>query len=326
MDITDSTPHHSTVGWGPSTGLAILNGPDPRITQFAKMFRGRWDAVGGDDGRAIYEPYTYGQVEAHLLGVDPFGVYTSWPDQNGDRWCVWGTGDIDTGDWDEAFQLATALKGMGLVPHVERSRSKGWHVWLFVQDPIPAWVMRRCFKVAYAAIGLDAKEINPKSEVLLPAQLGNYVRLPYKGGLILGSGRQCMMREWTPANDGQPCPFKDWMYYISRTTPFSDPAQVAHWASKWFERPRRTSDVAVGDPAKVQHLTARLSANWVRRWNEGDVTDRSSAFMALAYWCAEHGWSAQDTFDVLWWCPWNKYFDRASGDSYVKDIVERAYN
>jgi hypothetical protein len=291
------------------------------VETFASLFSGRLDAVGGDEGRAIYKPYTTELVEAHLNGIEPIGVYPTWPDEDGRRWTRWGCCDIDTGDWSEAYMLATALKGMGLVPHVERSRSKGWHIWVFVREPVEAWQMRRCLKVAYAAIDLPAKEANPKSEQLAPSQLGNYVRLPYPGAAVLHKDRQVMMRDWCSTDDGVPCTLERWLTWPM----FSDRDRVIHWASKWYERPRRTTTARAGTPDEATKLVGRLDVSWRNIYETGETRDRSAAFVALAHWCANRGWNADDTFTLLWWCAWNKYADRQDGESYVRDIVERAY-
>lgn len=301
------------------------------IHKFATLFSGRLDAVGGDEGRAIYEPYNETAVEAHLMGLNPIGVYPTWPDSAGLRWTRWGCCDIDTGDWSEAYMLARALEGMGLRPHVERSRSKGWHIWVFVETPVQAFQMRRCLKVAYAAIDLPAKEANPKSETLAPNQLGNYVRLPYPGGLIVPKERQCMMIGWTHQRDGEPLPLSGWVqgatwWATSPSRPYSDHELVIKWASKWFEKPRRTTRSQANTPEAAIKLAARLDKSWADIYQTGEVRDRSAAFVALAHWCAKQQWKADDTFTLLWWCPWNKYLDRVNGEDYVRDIVDRAYS
>lgn len=314
------------IGRGRYAGPAV--GPDPLIRRFGQLFQGRLDAVGGDDGRAIYKPYTYGAVEAHLTGTNPMGVYPSYPDRNGDRWTRWGCCDIDTGDWQEAFQLATALQGMGLVPHVERSRSKGWHIWVFVATPVSAATMRRCLKVAYAAIDLPAKEANPKSEVLAPNQLGNYVRLPYKGGLTATPIRQCMMTGWGPAGDGLPQPIRGWLGPLDAFwSGYSDIAKVQHWASKWYEPKRKSATFNHDDiPEDVSGLVNSLDAGWKTKYLSGDANDRSETIVALAHWCARNMWKPQDVYAVLWWSPWNKYRDRQDGERYIMDIVDRAFS
>ncbi len=314
------------IGRGRYAGPAV--GPDPLIRRFGQLFQGRLDAVGGDDGRAIYQPYSYRAVAAHLSGENPIGVYPSYPDENGDRWTRWGCCDIDTGDWQEAFQLATALHGMGLFPHVERSRSKGWHIWVFVEHPVPAATMRRCLKVAYAAIDLPAKEANPKSEVLAPNQLGNYVRLPYNGAAA--PGRQCMMVDWVKTDDGIPQSLEDWVGDISDPLwwwGYSDATKVAYWASKWYEPKRKSATFDPADiPDDVSSLLDGLDAGWKAKYLEGTANDRSETIVALAYWCARRGWKPQDVYAVLWWSPWNKYRDRQDGERYVMDIVDRAYS
>lgn len=307
------------IGRGRFAGPA--GGPDPLIRRFGLLFQGRLDAVGGDDGRAIYQPYTYKAVAAHLSGENPIGVYPSYPDQNGDRWTRWGCCDIDTGDWQEAFQLATALAGLGLVPHVERSRSKGWHIWVFVEQPVPAATMRRCLKVAYAAIDLPAKEANPKSEVLAPNQLGNYVRLPYNGAAA--PGRQTMMTHWNPLNDGIPQSLEFWL----GSECYSSSDRVAYWASKWYEPQRKSATFDPADiPEDVTGLIGMLDQGWRAKYTEGTALDRSETIVALAHWCARRGWKPQDVYAVLWWSPWNKYKDRAEGSRYVMDIVDRVYS
>jgi hypothetical protein len=316
------------IGRGRYAGPA--GGPDPLIRRFGLLFQGRLDAVGGDDGRAIYEPYTYRAVAAHLTGENPIGVYPSYPDQNGDRWTRWGCCDIDTGDWQEAFQLATALGGMGLQPHVERSRSKGWHIWVFVPEPVPAATMRRCLKVAYAAIDLPAKEANPKSEVLAPNQLGNYVRQPFKGALNddqEGSFRQRMMGGWDSRHDGQPYGWREWMESVAmHPDVYSDPERVAYWASKWYEPKRKSASFDPADiPPDVSSLVDRLDKGWRDKYTNGEARDRSETIVALAHWCARRGWLPADVYALLWWSPWNKYRDRQDGERYVMDIVDRVF-
>lgn len=296
-----------------------------RIEKFARLFSGRLDAVGGDEGRAIYKPYTLELVEAHLNGVEPFGVYPTWPDADGRRWTRWGCCDIDTGEWSEAFMLATALTGMGLKPHVERSRSKGWHVWVFVEEPVEAWQMRRCLKVAYAAIDLPAKEANPKSEQLAPSQLGNYVRLPYPGAAILNKDRQVMMWLWDATRDGNVVPFTKWIDQRDEHI-YSDPDRIKHWADKWYEKPRRTQGIERIPGEDIGHLVDRLDHGWRAKFLEGTASDRSQTIVALGYWCARRGWSPQDVYALLWWSPWNKYADRTDGDQYIADIVERVFS
>lgn len=291
------------------------------VEQFATLFAGRPDAYGGDEGRAIYQPVTVETYENHLTGIEPIGIYPIAHAADGTLWVRWGCCDIDTGDWSEAHLLATALAGMGLLPHVERSRSKGWHIWIFADQPVQAWQMRRALKVAYAAIDLPAKEANPKQESLRPNQLGNYVRLPYKAGLILTPERQVMMQGWGRSQDGVPMSLNDWL----AGPIYSRALRVEHWAEKWFERPRKHVQFDVSD-SDIARLAGLLPAEWRQVWQSGEVRDRSATFVAMAYSLAKLGWQPQDVYMILWGCPWNKYRERTDGEHYVKDIIDRVYS
>lgn len=312
----------------PSTGQTA---PDDqsRVLKFQQLFQGNPNAYGSDTGGAIWAPVSTETFHNHLLGLEPIGVYPIVHSDTNLLLVKWGCCDIDTGDWSEAFMLATALRGMGLKPHVERSRSKGWHIWVFVDEPVSAMEMRRCLKVAYAAIDLPAKEANPKQEVLGVNQLGNYVRLPYKGGLLVAADRQTMVWGWNKTNDGQPVPFRDWVDGVyrawdSRVDHLSDANVVRKWATKWFEpvRASQRTELRDIDPNIEEHVLS----NWRSMWRgEMLVGDRSSTFVAMAYAHAKRGHSPQAVFDILWACPWNKYVDRPDGEKYVQDIVDRAF-
>lgn len=292
-----------------------------RIYTFANLFQGRPDAYGSDTGGAIWQPVTLERFRNHLEGIEPIGIYPIMHQPNGELHVRWGCCDIDTGDWQEAYMLAMALQGMGLRPHTERSRSKGWHIWVFTAVPVEAFQMRRCLKVAYSAIDLPAKEANPKQETLRPEQLGNYVRLPYKAGALFTPERQVMVGGWTSRHDGVPLSLAEWL----ESPIYSNIDAIKHWSSKWYERPR--SKIALQAPVEsVVSLANQLPNTWQRIWHDGDVKDRSATFVAMAYSLAKLGWQPQQVFDILWGCPWNKYRDRPNGEVYVQDIVERAFS
>ena len=294
------------------------------VTKFIDLFAGRVGAYGSDHGSAVWRTPEYDDYVRHLEGIEGIGIYPVRPTEDGPM-VRWGCCDIDTGDWQEAYMLAVALTGMGLKPFIERSRSKGWHIWVFADDWVPAATMRRCLKVAYAAIDLPAKEANPKSENLRPDQLGNYVRLPYKSALLMRVERQTMMKGWSKNNDGSPLPLQDFLS-MSFTDLCSDSKIIAKWATKWHEPERRKVMVSHEATADTVGLANRLPSTWRQTWLTGEVRDRSATFVAMAYDLAKRGWRPQDVFDILWGCPWNKYRDRNNGEVYVQDIVERAFS
>ena len=213
------------------------------------IFAGNTDAYGqdvpkGDDpaagGMRVDSKLSEIVLEGHLRGAHGIGVYPTWHDRDGVLMASWGCCDIDTGDWSEAYSLATALRAMGMVPHIERSRSKGWHIWIFPEIFVTAKDMRRALKVAYAAIELPAKEANPKSEQLKPGQVGNYVRMPYKGALSNKGNplKQTFMAGWDAQGDGVPVPCSDWLYEFDNS--FTTPVVVIEdWGKRWIEPERK---------------------------------------------------------------------------------------
>lgn len=301
-----------------------------------ELFVGRGDAYGGDDGKAIWRPVTPELMQAHLDGIEGIGIYSirHLEDADGidkDKMVVkWGCCDIDTGDWAEAFMLATALRGMGLNPWVERSRSKGWHIWIFSDEWVPAWIMRRCLKVAYSVIDLPAREANPKSELLQPQQVGNYVRLPYKGAAVITAERQVMMNNWDISRDGHPFGLHIFCNLPDKDI-YSDSKRIRHWAEKWHEPPRRlqVDAEALLDDVQLMSLVNGLPERMRNVWLNGPTkSDRSEALVGMAHAMAKLGLQPAQVYQLVAGADlrWGKYHERDNGELYVADIVERAFS
>jgi len=284
------------------------------------------DSAAG--GMRVDQPVTETLFEKHLKGEIGIGIYPSWHDQDGTLMASWGCCDIDTGDWSEAHSLATALRAMGMVPHIERSRSKGWHIWIFPENPVTAKAMRRALKVAYAAIELPAKEANPKSEQLKPGQVGNYVRIPYKGALGLGGNpeKQTFMVGWDHRSDGFPLPCSDWVYEFD--TSYTTPATtIEDWGQRWVEPDRKVivNMESVSDD-QLYGIIQRLPGELKLFVEKGPQSDRSSGLVALAYKLRANRYTAKEIYSILQVADqaWGqKYSSRADGDKWILDIVER---
>jgi hypothetical protein len=102
-----------------------------------------------------------------------------------------------------ALRLMEALGyyGMNQGLSLEKTKSKGWRVWLFFSAPVPARHVRRLFRAALDRAGLPSSiEIFPKQDFVgkptpsNPFPVGNYVHLPYFGGGPSGDrGRRVMV-------------------------------------------------------------------------------------------------------------------------------------
>jgi hypothetical protein len=171
---------------------------------FLDMFQGNQDVIALDDigtghpgplhvsGEGREGAWRNALIQ-HLQGTMGIGVYPYNHEHGAVRWgCV----DLDDGEetgWDQAMLLRDVLRACGIESWIERSRSKGWHVWLFTVDWTPATWMRRALIGACQTAHVPHREVNPKSETLDPVQLGNFVRLPYKDGLLRTPQRQVMV-------------------------------------------------------------------------------------------------------------------------------------
>lgn len=147
------------------------------VHRFAVLFAGRTDAHGTDSGGCVRGAVTGATYHAHLVGEEAIGIYPLV-----DGHVVWGCTDIDLGferSLPMARNLRRALALLGITSWIERSRSKGWHVFVFAAGWLPAEHMRNALLFAHGVAGVPAKEVNPKQ--INGVELGNYLRLPYPG-------------------------------------------------------------------------------------------------------------------------------------------------
>jgi len=184
--------------------------PDSIAEPYANLFTGRADVHGTEQGGA-YRRGPVGSMSSrrwwietcrdHLSGAaEPIGSYPMIPlGQEPAWWAAWGCVDYDEGEdesWAHAVNTHNVCQALGAKTWIERSRSKGYHVWLFPEATVPAETMRHALLAAAQIAGAPTREINPKqttlgwSEAHGDHQLGNYVRLPYPGGSP--NGRRCM--------------------------------------------------------------------------------------------------------------------------------------
>ena len=167
---------------------------DEHVRTFARLFAGRTDCYGAEWGECIHRPVLPRLWERHLHGQTPLGVYPHLP---GDQ-CWWGAIDIDyVDDPAPAVAVQEVWRWYGVPSFVERSRSKGWHVWVFLERPLGCGLVRSADKAVAKMAGLDPRvEVYPKAKTLGPSSadprfqaVGNYLRLPYPGNRWLDGHR-----------------------------------------------------------------------------------------------------------------------------------------
>lgn len=164
-----------------------------------ELFAGNTAVYGTEEGGCVKHADDYpgmpqakwwaDRVECHFDGAsEPCGVYPMVSEYSSlihDIWVVkWGCIDFDEGDTDSlvhARNVVGVLAHFDIVSWIEKSRSKGYHVWIFLTEWTEAASVRRALLGACQIANAPTKEINPKQEMLAEGQVGNYVRLPYPG-------------------------------------------------------------------------------------------------------------------------------------------------
>src|SRR5436190_9832948 len=152
------------------------------VFRFSSLFGGRNDAYF-DGERAKWKRPTFTVFRDHLSGASPgIGTYPVRPDCT----CRWQCIDLDGAEYtfDSAVNVWSVWQYYGIEAFIERSRSKGWHIWTFASEWTSAEIMRNAgLQVAKLAKLPSDTEVNPKGTNPAHTRTGliNTVRLPYPG-------------------------------------------------------------------------------------------------------------------------------------------------
>lgn len=284
------------------------------VDLFVKLFRGRGDVHGAWDGGCVRRPCDRESFRRHLDGEEHIGIYPAF-NWEGRTLCVWGCTDIDYDKIEEPLAIQEALEAKSVVSWLEKTR-KGYHLWVFAAGLVPAVDMRRMFLAAHQVAGVPAKEVNPKQEQLIGGQVGNYVRLPYPGGLE-------ERRIWWA---GEPVDV-DW-FVQAATKHITQADKIAELASYW--RP----------PATVHHITAAPSQDMAAAaralgpigkiiFRDGPLPerDRSTTLLRLAFECRDAGLAPEDCLILLEDADlrWGKFMQRPNGQTELVKLIIKSY-
>lgn len=162
-----------------------------QIKIFRSLFSGRDDAYGLETPQgsiAIREPLTDSIFLNHINGSKRIGTY---PILQGDL-VKWAVIDIDEEkdlpkdeavkkSKEEATKLYVTCLENNLFCYLEKSKARGFHIWIFLDQPLPAMKIRTALLKILKNVNLDC-EIFPKQETLTSDNgLGNFVYLPING-------------------------------------------------------------------------------------------------------------------------------------------------
>lgn len=172
-------------------------------------FPGRNDCYGTGKGACIKKPLTKAVALRHVSGKERIGRYLLRGDGRIGALAV----DLDENNLYSVIEYCARCEHYGLVACVERSKAKGYHLWWFFSELVPA---RKARLVASYILDecdlLQSVEIFPKQDLLRPGGWGSYINLP-EFGQDVRRGRTVFLN---PSAGYQPYE-NQWAFLISRT-------------------------------------------------------------------------------------------------------------
>ena len=129
----------------------------------------------------IKEEVTEKVIDNHLTGKQPYGFYPLTRDKT--SVCI---ADFDNLDPQPPIEFINRAKHYGLNAYLEKSKSKGYHVWLFFpKDGVSAKKVRLVMKYILNEIDSPDTEIFPKQDsISMNNSYGNFINAPLFGKLI----------------------------------------------------------------------------------------------------------------------------------------------
>ena len=157
-----------------------------KIRIFRNLFFGLPDVYGTYDpatGRSwqVKKAVTNDTILAHFKGKHPYGVYLL----DGDRTRAIAV-DFDNNDPFPPIEFINAARHYHLPAHIETSKSKGFHVWIFFNSKgVKAFKARLVVKNILEEIEYPKTEIFPKQDFIdRRNSYGNFINAPLFGGLV----------------------------------------------------------------------------------------------------------------------------------------------
>jgi len=255
------------------------------VETFARLHQGGRIATNYDGVRPLIdaegvaysaegEPYT-DAVRQHLHDEPPIGVYPLFRKdyQRTPEWYVnWLAVDLDEGEPDfvHACNLQRLLERFNVHGWIERSRSKGFHVWVYLRQPLPAEMGREAMLGACRLVDVPVKEVYPKQTVLEGKGFGNCLLLPYAN--MSNPGRQVVISDYETAYSLNT--FVE-MAWESRASSHSIRSIHALYQERHLKPIAKVDTVRVRDDDNFGYIARRI-------W-DGDIQkDRSQALYAFA--------------------------------------------
>lgn len=313
--------------------------PEQYLEKFAELFQGGKIATDDPDVSTGFRPWenpkggfypASGEAmrqacQGHLTDRSkPIGVYPLRLDDSSDTYVVhWGCVDWDNGEEEShihASNVREVLRQLGVISWVERSRSKGYHLWVFFREAMLGRRVREGLIGACNVVDAPIIEINPKQTELIGKGWGNGVRLPYPAGHAPG-------RNVIVGPEGE----LEFEVFTGLAHSLRITAEL--WSSVWqlYREPRRSKPLpSMGSALMLDELTGLAGA--IRRSGPRVTSskphgDRSATLFSLACAMFRQGYASGDVLTELESADleWDgKFAKRPDGRKRLWDTVQRA--
>jgi len=301
---------------------------DEIIEGFADLFRGGKIAIDTGDFRpwtnhdgtfieAQGEEYLT-KITDHLHADPAIGVYPLFAEEDGLK-VYWGCVDFDEGiqeSYTHAKNVHQILKQLDVQSWIERSRSKGYHLWVFFTTPMYARDVRAGLLAVCDIVEAPTKEVNPKQVELSERGWGNGVRLPYASNRQRGGYNEMDNPEYSFSMVPVATFVKDAI--PNRVTPEAwEPVRALYKPPKPIEVPVPT----VSSSTPLRGLSKAIRTNGPKGGTSGD---RSRTLVALACSMFREGYDKPTIYyelksaDKDWG---GKYANRTDGEKILWKIV-----
>lgn len=174
-----------------------------KVRLFRRFFTGLKNVYGTYDPtsgkvRQVKAPVTDDVILAHLQGRTPYGVYLLVEDRTGAV-----AADFDADDLTGPMDFVSAARRYRLPAYIERSKRKGYHVWVFFEDGgVLAAKARLVVQHILAEINMPRTEVFPRQDSLDGrVSYGNFINAPLLGSAV-PVGRTVFVE---PSDPTKPC-------------------------------------------------------------------------------------------------------------------------
>lgn len=160
-----------------------------KVLLFRQLFTGLTHVYGTyslitGHARQVKAPVTDKVILSHLAGRQPYGVYLLMKNRT-----LAVAADFDEDDPMSPVEFAGASKHFGLPAYIERSKSKGYHAWIFFnKEGVSAAKARLVVRFILDETDKPGTEIFPKHDELdTTVCYGNFINAPLFGRKVAES-------------------------------------------------------------------------------------------------------------------------------------------